>query len=656
MTVVNSQPTSGSMNGAESLCRRHWHLVIVLLVVTGAMVGTIFAESGAAVTGAASGTETDPTFDASRNNGTKYTPTGTSGQNQTDQATIHGAFFYDPQCPSCQAAYAVLETLENDHPQFHAWWFNVSSEANRTKAQTFLDEYNVHSLYHGDYPFLFIGDHAFSSRALTYANVSTVLERYANTTVPLYPAWNLDWRLCMTLFYRESTERGAAVTELLADLDEPHVTVAMVALDDEPYHLDLFSAYLDQLNRSTIGTDVDACLVFGERVLVDDAITNETLSALIDEARGTTVECREVEVEYETGTGKVCVLIFYSPTCSECTMALNYLRSVRSARDDIELDQRSLAEPGNAHAMITMLKRYNRSEAAGGSLAVFIGDHLFTTYDGLNDGFEAALAQYEENGVECPEVSAEPEDTREYLQHFEIAFVLGAGLLDGVNPCAFAILVFFITYLLLTGHDRRRILVIGVSFSIGVFLAYLLLGLGLYYLLGSLTYLTQIKIAIYMGTGVVAIVLGAYSFFDAKKAKYGSSKEMVLKIPRRFRKLSDRVIAEHVRMRYFALIAVSTGMAISMFEFMCTGQVYIPVIVAMTSMGGGYTLAYLYLILYNLMFIVPLIAIFLTVYFGSSSDQLRTWLRKRLALIKSLTGMFLVGLGAVMFYLGTRLL
>ena len=58
--------------------------------------------------------------------------------------------------------------------------------------------------------------------------------------------------------------------------------------------------------------------------------------------------------------------------------------------------------------------------------------------------------------------------------------ILLAGLVDGLNPCAFATIVFFISYLTLSGRKGKEVIITGISFTLGVFLTYLLVGLGFY--------------------------------------------------------------------------------------------------------------------------------------------------------------------------------
>ena len=61
-----------------------------------------------------------------------------------------------------------------------------------------------------------------------------------------------------------------------------------------------------------------------------------------------------------------------------------------------------------------------------------------------------------------------------------VVAVAAAGLLDGVNPCAFTTLIFLLASLALAGRGRREVLAIGAFFSLAVFLTYLAIGLGFF--------------------------------------------------------------------------------------------------------------------------------------------------------------------------------
>jgi len=80
--------------------------------------------------------------------------------------------------------------------------------------------------------------------------------------------------------------------------------------------------------------------------------------------------------------------------------------------------------------------------------------------------------------------------------------------------------------------------------------------------------------------------------------------------------------------------SLSVGFLVSTLESLCTGEVYLPTSVFMTRAPGMQSAAIGYLLLYNVRFIVPLLAILAMTYFGVGSETLGNMLRKRLALAK----------------------
>ena len=58
--------------------------------------------------------------------------------------------------------------------------------------------------------------------------------------------------------------------------------------------------------------------------------------------------------------------------------------------------------------------------------------------------------------------------------------LIGAGLFDGFNPCAFATVILFVSMLAAAGRDRRTILAIGISFIVAVFVTYYALGVAFF--------------------------------------------------------------------------------------------------------------------------------------------------------------------------------
>ena len=92
--------------------------------------------------------------------------------------------------------------------------------------------------------------------------------------------------------------------------------------------------------------------------------------------------------------------------------------------------------------------------------------------------------------------------------------------------------------------------------------------------------------------------------------------------------------------------ALVIGFAISALELVCTGQVYLPTITFVIGVEGMRVNALTYLILYNLMFVTPLLVVFGFVYWGTTSVQLGGVLQRHLMPVKVGTGVLLLTFGA----------
>ena len=97
------------------------------------------------------------------------------------------------------------------------------------------------------------------------------------------------------------------------------------------------------------------------------------------------------------------------------------------------------------------------------------------------------------------------------------------------------------------------------------------------------------------------------------------------------------------------MAAFTTGFFVSLLELACTGQVYLPTIIYVLGIPGLRTKAHLYLLLYNLMFIVPLLIVFVISYLGATSEQLNAFLKKNTAVIKLLTALMFFGMAALLW-------
>jgi hypothetical protein len=166
------------------------------------------------------------------------------------------------------------------------------------------------------------------------------------------------------------------------------------------------------------------------------------------------------------------------------------------------------------------------------------------------------------------------------------------------------------------------------------------LGLGFIRFIALAEESTTISRLIYPATAIIAAVFAVYSFLDYRKATQGKTKEMTLQLPDKIKSLTHTIIRKFAKFKYLVYAAFIMGFIISLFEFLCTGQVYLPTIIYIMGVPELKSQATLYLLLYNLLFITPLIMIFLASYFGTTSTQMQKIFSKNVPAIKLLTAIF----------------
>ncbi len=213
--------------------------------------------------------------------------------------------------------------------------------------------------------------------------------------------------------------------------------------------------------------------------------------------------------------------------------------------------------------------------------------------------------------------------------------IIGAGFLDGLNPCAFATIVFMVNLLLLLGHSRRRILEIGLTYSITVFVTYLLLGLGLFQFWHVLSAYQTASRILYLIMALLLLVFAALSIKDAiQYKKKGKETDMTLGLPESWRRRINQYLKNSFTEKNLVVAAILSGFVISLLEAGCTGQVYLPTIMYIARETPYRWQALGYLLLYNAFFILPLLVVFFAIFWGSQSKALVDFARKNIVFSK----------------------
>ena len=332
------------------------------------------------------------------------------------------------------------------------------------------------------------------------------------------------------------------------------------------------------------------------------------------------------------------VAYFYEVGCQDCSRAEYDIRYVADKYVQVVVEEYNVQ--GDAALAEWLGESSGVPEALRLTTPVlFIGDDHLVGAGITSEALSALVETYAATGADRVwgefDAGAARRSIVERFQSFGLLTVASAGLVDGLNPCAFATLAFFVSYLTLSGRQGRQILLVGAAFTLGVFLAYLGVGLGFYKVLDALgDLLATAGRWVYGITGVFCAVLAVLSLVDFLKARRGEIGDMRLNLPHALRMRINAVIRSGRRSQAFVAGSFVTGMAVSLLELACTGQVYLPTIIFVVSQPQMRARAIGLLVLYNLLFIVPLVVVFVLAYYGTTSRQLTRFLQRRAAAVK----------------------
>jgi cytochrome c biogenesis protein CcdA/glutaredoxin len=287
---------------------------------------------------------------------------------------------------------------------------------------------------------------------------------------------------------------------------------------------------------------------------------------------------------------------------------------------------------------------------------LFIGNEHISGEDLNKKPLKEFIYKYKDKGSAIPWTKIfelrdkSEENIKERFKNMGVFTIILAGLVDGINPCAFATIIFLIAFLSTLGKKEEETLLIGITYSVVVFIVYFLIGLGLIKFIGILE-ITNIIGKVILGiAALLSISFGILSFYDYIKLKRNEVGEVKLQLPRFIKKRIHSIIRDKMSKKNLVLASVVSGFFISLSEFICTGQIYLPTLIFVSRVPELKVKAIIYLILYNIAFIVPLVIVFVSTYKGMRSSAINKFWRNKVKFVKLGTCFFFLFLGLFITY------
>lgn len=355
------------------------------------------------------------------------------------------------------------------------------------------------------------------------------------------------------------------------------------------------------------------------------------------------------------------LIVFYSPSCQKCIeVKFEIMPDIeKEFKAKINIEYRDITDIENYKLLLSLQEKYNWKLKY--VLPVFyLQGHFLNGQEGIKKRIAEFVTKSLDIAAKEKTLGLPSIDLTSHFKTFKPLTVISAGLIDGINPCAFTVIVFFISFLALQGYRKRDLIIIGLVFVFAVFLTYLLIGIGLFGFLYRLRSFWKIAKIFNFSIGIFSIILGIlalYDFFKFKKT--GKTEGLVLQLPTAIKNRIHSVIGLHYRKTKgpqgqlvlrkhtlrLVLGALITGFLVSILEVVCTGQTYLPTITFILKTTLLKIQALGYLLIYNLMFIAPLLIIFFFALLGVTSEQFSNFLKRHLLTIKILMAILFFGLG-----------
>lgn len=229
------------------------------------------------------------------------------------------------------------------------------------------------------------------------------------------------------------------------------------------------------------------------------------------------------------------------------------------------------------------------------------------------------------------------------MGEISLPIIIGAALIDGINPCAFGVLIFLLAYLTKTAH-KTHMLLNGLVYIFFVFLTYLISGLILLPIIRSLAGFSVVSYYAIAGIIGLAGLLEIKDFFwYGKWFSLGIIPSEAQRIKLYVQKVGDS-----------PLTAAFLGVFVALVELPCTGAVYLAVL-ALMSLSGFTVGNFAFLIIYNLIFVLPLVIILVFVYKGIHWSWFEEWRQKHKGWMRLFIGLVLVGLAVWMIKFTTTI-
>lgn len=371
----------------------------------------------------------------------------------------------------------------------------------------------------------------------------------------------------------------------------------------------------------------------------------------------------EITISGSDNNEDIDMVYFYMNLCEYCVEAKELIDSFI---DDIEAEQLDVTINFHTYNISyydgleyetfkSYMDYHDLEEVTISTPIIFIGETYFEGEEDIRVGLNELLHKIKTGErPDTPMLDPTKDSSSNLIDTFNnlnFLKIFGIGIINGLNPCSFSMLLLLLSLLLVKDVPIRKL---GFSFILGKFVTFILLGTVLYQLLSYLqnsSFMFFSKLII--GTFVILLAtLNIHDYYVSKHEDYGKIKNQ---LPKGLRRLNHIIIESlvaksHTRWLFISLFVLGAIVAVG--EFLCTGQIYMVTITYMIKTGSTMSLqAFIYLVIYSFGFIIPPTIVILITSKTNELFNVSEFIREKMPLIKLITAFILIILGIVTIFL-----
>lgn len=337
------------------------------------------------------------------------------------------------------------------------------------------------------------------------------------------------------------------------------------------------------------------------------------------------------------------VVYFYSSKCMACKENASFIDKLAKV-DGVNLIKYNTDEADCSSMQSAYAEHFGVAEEKSvivpyiyfGTKAYELSPELHSQVLSEVDDYVSGKVPYENFKYDNGSCNISPFE--KFLDKMTVPSILLAGLIDGINPCAISILMVFYSFLMIT-ENKKKIVLMSSLFISGIFLANFVFGLGfkMFYnaLAGNLVVMyTLYGCAILMC--IAAIILNTIDIINHKK-------EIVKnQLPDTIKYKMVNLLRKNVFSKFAIIASLGVGFVIGAVELACTGQIYFPTLTYMIQSTNYGPKSIVLLVLYNIMFVLPLIIITVVAGCIKQPEQIKGIVMKKNWLIKLIANIFFI--------------